>query len=103
MAVALYAMWVALMAIAISYVMSVDVITPNQRVHSVGNMIMMVVAGALNMFGWVLVYVAVRLLYQSWKNKKRRQQDLGGDVFIRRVFYWIFHRLETGFFSRADR
>lgn len=81
--------------------MSLDVITLNHKVHSVGNVIMMVVAGALNMFRWALVYVAVRHLYRSWKNKKLRQQELGADAFIRRVFYWIFHQLEIWGFSRA--
>ncbi|KAL1541861.1 ankyrin repeat-containing protein-like protein [Salvia divinorum] len=103
LAVAVYAMWVAMTAIAISYVASVDVITPNKRAHSVGNVIIMVVAVAVNLFGLLSAYVVVRQLYRSWKSKKRRQQDLAGDAFIRRVFYWIFQQLETRGCLRADR
>lgn len=44
MAVAMYTMWVAMTAIAISYLVSVDVITPNESVISVGNVIILVVA-----------------------------------------------------------
>ncbi|XP_047943237.1 ankyrin repeat-containing protein At5g02620-like [Salvia hispanica] len=100
MASSVYGMWVALIAIAISYSVSVSVITPNVR----GNLVV-VTAGAVaaNVFGVLSAYVVVRKLYLSWKTKKRLQLNLADDGFIRRSFYWIFQLLETRGFLRADR
>ncbi|KAL1557285.1 ankyrin repeat-containing protein-like protein [Salvia divinorum] len=100
MASSVYGMWMALIAIAISYGVSVSVITPNVR----GNLVVVTVAAvAANVFGVLSAYVVVRKLYLSWKRKKRLQLDLAADGFVRRGFYWIFQQLETRGFLRVDR
>ncbi|XP_057775547.1 ankyrin repeat-containing protein At5g02620-like [Salvia miltiorrhiza] len=100
MSAAVYATWVSLSAIVISYGTSVAVITPKNKAM---NLIVTLLAVDLNTFGLILAYVVIRKLYLTWKTKKRQQQDLTADAFVRRVFYWIFHQLETRVFLRGDR
>ncbi|XP_047944802.1 ankyrin repeat-containing protein At5g02620-like [Salvia hispanica] len=100
MASAMYAMWVAMTAITVSYGVALSVITPEERGYLV---VVAVAAVVANVFGVLVVYAVVRKLHLSWKRKKRQRQDLTADGFIRRVFYWIFQHLETRGFLRADR
>ncbi|XP_057776302.1 ankyrin repeat-containing protein ITN1-like [Salvia miltiorrhiza] len=100
MAVAMYATWVSLTAIMISYGTSQDIISPNSKRQTIGHVIMIVVAVVLNFFGLTTAYVVISKLYVSWKEKKRQQHDLTTDHFVRRLFYWIFQQLERrGFLS----
>ncbi|KAG6417079.1 hypothetical protein SASPL_119229 [Salvia splendens] len=79
MASAMYAMWVAVTAISISYRVALLAITSDSK----GNLVAVTVGTvATNVFGVLSAYVVVRKLHLSWKRKKWVQHDLATDNFI---------------------
>ncbi|KAG6399277.1 hypothetical protein SASPL_140753 [Salvia splendens] len=88
--IVLYAMWVSLASIAVSYGAAITVISSNRKAQSLAKVINIVNAASNSINGFISMYGVVRQMYLSWKSKKRRQQDLAADSFILRCFYWIF-------------
>ncbi|XP_047971573.1 ankyrin repeat-containing protein NPR4-like isoform X2 [Salvia hispanica] len=88
--IVLYAMWVSLASIAVSYGAAITVISSNRKAQSLAKVINVVNSVSNSVNGFISMYGVVRQMYLSWKSKKRRQQDLTADNFILRGFYWIF-------------
>ncbi|XP_047946823.1 uncharacterized protein LOC125193121 [Salvia hispanica] len=97
--VSMFGMGGALIAIFVTFTVSLTTISPDEVMRSTGNKIM-----GVAMFGLLALWVCflvVRRLYLFWLKKKSRQQDLTVDAFPLRVFYWIFDKLETRGYLRA--
>ncbi|KAL1569034.1 ankyrin repeat-containing protein NPR4-like isoform X2 [Salvia divinorum] len=95
--IVLYAMWVSLASIAVSYGAAIMVISPNRKAQSLSKVISIVNIVSNSINGFISLYGVIRQMYLSWKSKKRRQQDLTADSFILRGFYWIFELSDRRF------
>lgn len=90
LAIALYAMWVSLASIAVSYGAAVKVITPNGERQSLRFIILTVVGLSLIIIVLIAVSAAIESSYSSWKSKKRRQEDLSREPVMVRVLYRVY-------------
>ncbi|XP_047956230.1 ankyrin repeat-containing protein NPR4-like [Salvia hispanica] len=98
--VSFLAMGAALVAVMVTFLTSTDAVTPYQLSSPTGNKIMW----GLLIFALVWACgVYVKHVYRSWRNKKNRQLNLRDDAFHRRVFYWIFDKMEKLEFSDGSR
>ncbi|XP_047956897.1 ankyrin repeat-containing protein NPR4-like [Salvia hispanica] len=86
------AMGAALTAVMITFLKSMDVVTPDEVSPAWGNKIM---RGLLIIVVIWACYEYVKRLYRSWVNKKNRQIDISVEALHHRLFYWIFGKLET--------
>lgn len=101
--IAVYATWVSLAAIAVSYGASIMVITPNTERQSLVPVIITVAVVSLSIMGFILVSRRIQQLYLSWKSKTGRGENLTNDSLIKRTFYLIFQQLHPVGYNTLER
>ncbi|XP_047957289.1 uncharacterized protein LOC125202855 [Salvia hispanica] len=95
--VSFLAMGAALVAVMVTFLTSMDAVTPYQLSSPTANKIMW------GLLIFALVWecgVYVKHVYRSWRNKKNLQIDRSHDAFHRCLFYWIFEKMEKLRLSR---
>ncbi|KAL1557283.1 ankyrin repeat-containing protein-like protein [Salvia divinorum] len=101
--IALFGMWVSLIAIAVSYGASTMVITPITKTKSVHLIAVIISLISLISFLVSLLFVHLAMMYFSWRGKIRGREDLITDPLPKRILYQIFQRLETWGCLRTHR